>query len=615
MFKLRTLNSNQVKHTLITPAIIKKLYLVALTSFFLWLMVESLLNSNFAITNNLNYTESDLQKVQKQLNHIKKSYILGIHNYNNHKFKLAEKEFTEVLKPVLSKEEFRTLDPQFITKISEELLDSIYHIGLIYLDDTSRPSNYAKAAAIFQYCSNFVKKYGSTKFKSEFFIKKALSIERAFLQTIGGNTNLNNSEKRILEYQNTLQIFRNNIIQKTNNLKALSKTEDIPLRAKRTEKIYNECSEFFVNNQSSVKQNGFIQKLLNDCHQQLGGVPKDCEYTIIGLGSLAHGTITPWSDLEFAVLIGKNNESHKQYFRNLAKLLHIKVVNLGETQLRWVGIETLNNFKTAKEKDDWFWDDISKNGFSLDGAHWHACETPLGRQNYKIRVNNSSKTEIVLKPDFELILTPSKMAEFQKEIGKKSWFNSDMHLVQSLRSVSLIQGSQNLLNDYRHKLNKVVKIGTLKNRSIKILNDDVINYYLKNIDFQGSNQIDVKKNIYRSVDRIIHALGNYYNILPKDNQGSITSWEIVDQLYKKNIISMQGAQHLKQALSIAAELRLETYYNNFGSSNKEAITDIPLIFNHFYRIMTRVQDLMIDFCNSKNSERTKQIMKKDNLYY
>ncbi|MBA8667734.1 hypothetical protein H1Q59_07515 [Holosporaceae bacterium 'Namur'] len=75
----------------------------------------------------------------------------------------------------------------------------------------------------------------------------------------------------------------------------------------------------------------FLNILIKECQETIGSPPEGCKYTIIGLGSLAMGTITPYSDIEFTILINEDKEEYKEYFRNLTRLLNIKVINLGET--------------------------------------------------------------------------------------------------------------------------------------------------------------------------------------------------------------------------------------------------------------------------------------------
>lgn len=339
------------------------------------------------------------------------------------------------------------------------------------------------------------------------------------------------------------------------------------------------------------------------------------------MGSFASGTATPWSDLEFAILISRNDENSKQYFRNLAKLFHIKIINLGETQLRWVGIESLNNFKTAKEEDEWFWDDITPYGISLDGAHWHACETPLGRKGYraKVKLKNQSEEVIIDKPDFELILTPHEMIKFQQEqviaSNGQNWAETDAHLVQSLRSVLLIDGSQELVDDYRSNMKEAVSLDIVRKRTVKILREDLKNFRLKLEQTEEGKLIDVKKDIYRLADRIINGLANYYNIIAPNAQRSVTVWNILDQMRNMGMLSNLGTEHFKEALSIAAELRLRTYIDNLDNSNKELmITYIPYIdiIRHFYQVMLRVQELINELCISNS--RAEQMLKSDPLY-
>ncbi len=77
--------------------------------------------------------------------------------------------------------------------VKEQVLDAMYHLGLIYIDKDEF-NNYAKAAGIFQYCAGFAKKYdvaieinkaGETILAdSEYFLSQAHEVEREFLKNI-----------------------------------------------------------------------------------------------------------------------------------------------------------------------------------------------------------------------------------------------------------------------------------------------------------------------------------------------------------------------------------------------------------------------------------------------
>ncbi|XP_078664071.1 uncharacterized protein LOC144907138 [Branchiostoma floridae x Branchiostoma belcheri] len=296
----------------------------------------------------------------------------------------------------------------------------------------------------------------------------------------------------------------------------------------------------------SVGRQEFIQVLTDECIAKLG--PPPCKYAFAGLGSQATELVTPYSDLEFAILIeeGKEDDDTRRYFLNLTHYLHLKVINLGETILPAMAIPSLNDFLSEDPEKDWFFDYVTPRGFAFDGFMPWASKTPFGREETKS------------KPPVSLIQTPAKLAEYQHlHIALAEGY----HLSDILRRVTYLTGDESLVNDYTDRVNKSVNHSPVLSQLLALLIVKNDNLEKQNIEPTGQ-LLDVKKEIYRFPSVAIDVLSIYCGI-------TIPSvWGIIEELHKTQRISHEDAHHLTVLISISAELRLRTYIANGGQKDR-----------------------------------------------
>nr|NGX62362.1 hypothetical protein [Chlamydiota bacterium] len=77
----------------------------------------------------------------------------------------------------------------------------------------------------------------------------------------------------------------------------------------------------------AAKMQEFFHELLDDAIFILGEPP--CQYDIRAMGSLAREEVCPYSDLEYFILIEK--EEGRRYFQKLAQIFDLQILSLGET--------------------------------------------------------------------------------------------------------------------------------------------------------------------------------------------------------------------------------------------------------------------------------------------
>ena len=302
------------------------------------------------------------------------------------------------------------------------------------------------------------------------------------------------------------------------------------------------------------------KKLLANFYQETEAVlgPPPCKYAIMGLGSVALQQTTPYSDLEFAILMedAPDEEAARVYLRNLTHLVHFRVINLGETVLPF------SEYKVSL-------DHLGRKGLNFDLGG----KTPLGRKDkdYELIQPVTGMMEY-LKNESNEMEHMDKLLPFVLErtcyiygdqvlhdgylaAQRELWPKKDAagkHPYQERMMKTLLKGMTEL--EYNSQTGVVKKgreqAGNLRLVGPKLHPDDAGRLY------------DVKQEIYRLPDRLLYGLAFYYGILPE------SAWDAVDKLLAGGKINAEAARHLKYMVSFAAMLRLETYFHHGQQDEK-----------------------------------------------
>ena len=399
---------------------------------------------------------------------------------------------------------------------------------------------YADSATFLQY--SLLNSQDKTSIEDKIYSK--LSAIKGKILSVTGNSNTKTCAEKVKveakNYKNILGELRSECIAK------LELAEDEG--NKQTETVQS------VFEYTTDKMKDFLKKIYEDTIKELEQKPP-CKFAIVGLGSMALKQITPWSDLEFAILLEKETPQIKQYFRDLSHIVNLKMINLGETVL------PSNKYIIDLSR-------FEKQGVNFDLGG----KTPLGR------IGGDKPYDLIGNKDWLLWYVKN---------DKNKATHIDKNLPYILENAAYVCGDGDLVEayqkdvtdflhqDYEGKEDKYKDQG-LKNhrvRALKILEEGGVelNYMpvrslgtklsKGNIDefiptfesHKEGNLLDVKQEIYRLPDRMIYNLGAYFGV----HAGS--TWDTINELEKASRISKEGAVNLKNAADFATSLRLKSY--------------------------------------------------------
>ncbi|MFK8040589.1 MAG: tetratricopeptide repeat protein [Rickettsiaceae bacterium] len=538
----------------------------------------------------LEYSSIDLEIIENQLSLIREWVKIQkdlSRNQDGYPIvqKLQEielKYYKPIIYKLVDKEDSTSLED--LQQLFEDLASLSSSIGDDYAEgsDISALKYYSDAAIFYQYQYAIKQKIASEE-KAHIDYKNLNNLKQKMLTFINraGETITQDIATEIEENKTKLVEIRSKTTRALTEINRLADEND-------NKNYIAESEALFLSIASDMK--GFLNHLHEEAKKEIGLEPP-CKYALIGLGSMALNQMTPYSDIEFAILTENNN--YKDYFRNLSHLIHFKVINLGETIIPTsrYGLDMSNLVHPGVN-------------FDLGG------KTPLGRIDGD-------------KP-YDLIKTVEEMMWYVRNEDNKSE-HIDKNLPFILEKVTYITGNERLVTDYQDLvsqfLQQSINLETepLKNcqvRALKILQEGTVEFnYLQGdgkplqIVNQGDLQrlginlvetegkfFDLKQEIYRLPDRLIYNLGLYYCI-----EGN-SAWNTVSQLCNKDIISQKASENLSYAVTFANIVRLKNYMDNNGQIDYAPILNMrimPALFEYFYTALP-FHIALEEFCYSKN---------------
>ncbi len=320
-------------------------------------------------------------------------------------------------------------------------------------------------------------------------------------------------------------------------------------------------------------------------YQKLTGSSPPCDYAFIALGSLARQEITPYSDLEFGLLLEdkankKTNDDNKIYFRNLCRLINFKLLALGETPANILNIPMPLVGGNAVANP------ILK-GMCFDARVHGGHKNPLGKRN---DIKPEGKGEVI----FELLGTIDELGDYQDQChyDEDGKLKAEPFLASSLFQANLIVGGkgsecslstaygQELADEHAEKVKwhlskpikqlweKPVKFTLGQARTLELLLRDIERFRPKmgKVEETGRSY-SVKHDLYRLFNTIFDHLALFYN-LPEVNL-----WDQIQMLATKKIFSPAASKNLLQAIARAKECRLAAYLGLDEQFENAALTN------------------------------------------
>jgi len=382
--------------------------------------------------------------------------------------------------------------------------------------------------------------------------------EKAIMEILGFSLALSRElkdekEKKIIERKivDQIKMFLLEKLEVKRNIALANLFEYFDLCKSEIELIRKRCEEGREGNLQK-KFEEWVINIFEYVHRLLGGaLPDDCEYAIVGIGSLATRMVTSYSDVEYIVLLKEHKSLYLKYFTNFSNLFHLIMTGFGETSLH----EAKNFLENYLD----YFKHIRK------GARVDQYKNP-SYFNGKIALIDSPKELLQVLPD--IIHEPGN------------------HTTAALLTVrNLLTNNESLVSEYQRLLNVFLPSKEYFICMKKLLEQCISS--CKYVESRiGNHWLSEKHDTFVDVKEIcipVFHLGRMLLIFLKSSGQHVevkSNFEdIVSELEKRNFISIAERKRWLNFLEKLHKLRLNLQIKSKSADAKISLKDLNNEFN------------------------------------
>ena len=316
----------------------------------------------------------------------------------------------------------------------------------------------------------------------------------------------------------------------------------------RVFEVGKKCSDQFVTVAKTIVQSSVA--LLND-----GGDQAPCSFVVIGLGSVAKGEATPYSDLEYAFIV-----DHKHvYFEQLAIDTYFRIGNLGESPVKGFDTDEMTTDVYRPTSIDSF-----PVGYRIDGITTKAGNIPTGNG----KQGGQSLTLTV--EEFAKLYQISSASPFDDMAGDKSdMISSSVFIYSNDGDMSTLY--EQFMTMLKDECAKAKASEDVNKKRFKSFARDIKSYTFipEFVQFQPPDNLNV--NVKIDIFRYSTLLANNLKVCLGLN--SERSWDVYSYLHSQNIIADSAYLSLKIILALSIYTRTTTYLSHKSQKDTVSLAD------------------------------------------